>query len=171
MTTITSGIFPNRSQAELAINQLKDHGVSDSDISCVYRDHEGDVKDSQTGEKVGSGAAVGATTGAVIGTIAGLVVANGILPGIGTLFVAGPLAGALGLTGAAATTVAGAATGAAAGGLIGGLSQLGVSNEDARLYESRVRKGGVLVVSRSDHSDSMNVFETNNAEEVRQYVQ
>ncbi|MES3004584.1 MAG: DUF1269 domain-containing protein [Patescibacteria group bacterium] len=169
MTTITSGVFPNKAKAEEVINQLRDINISDKDISCVYKDHEGDVKDSQTGEKVGGGAVAGATTGAVLGTIAGLVVANGILPGLGTLFVAGPLATALGLSGAAATTVAGAATGAAAGGLIGGLSQLGVSDEDAKLYENHVRRGGVLVVSRADDASAMDIFMENGAEEVRQY--
>jgi len=170
MITITSGVFPQKSKAEHVINQLKERGISDHDISCVYMNNEGDIKDGQTGEKVGGGAVAGATAGAVIGTIAGLVVANGVLPGIGTLFVAGPLAAFLGFTGAAATTVAGAATGAAAGGLIGGLSQLGVSDEDAKLYENRVRKGGALVVSRSDHSDTMEIFKNNGAEEIRQYM-
>src|SRR4051812_48074317 len=101
MKTTTIGIFTDRVKAEEAIDELKQNDIKDSDISCVYRDSDGDMKDAQTGEKVGDGAAKGATTGAVIGAIAGLVVANGILPGIGSLFVAGPLATTLGFTGAA----------------------------------------------------------------------
>ena len=169
MTTITTGVFKNRYSAETAINNFKEGGIPDADISCVYTDSEGDVKDSQTGEKVGSGAVSGAATGAVLGTIAGLVVANGILPGIGTLFVAGPIATALGFTGAAATTVAGAATGAAAGGLIGALGQLGVSSDDAALYEKHVRKGEALVITRTDDADVISLFEKEGAAEVRQY--
>lgn len=169
MKTTTIGVFPNKMRAEQAINELKDVGVPDTDISCVYRDKEGEIKDSQTGEKVGGGALKGATTGVVIGTIAGLVVANGILPGIGTLFVAGPLATALGFTGAAATTVAGAATGAAAGGLLGGLGQLGVDKKDARLYEDHVEKGEILVISRSKKYIA-DVFSRNNAMEIREYA-
>ncbi len=167
--TITSGVFTNRSRAEIAINELRSAGVADADISCVYTDKDGDVKDSQTDEKIGSGAVAGATTGAVIGTVAGLVVANGILPGLGTLFVAGPLAAALGFTGAAATTVAGAATGVAAGGLIGGLSQLGVSKEDALLYEKHIGKGEALVICRSNDAEVIEVFKRLGAVEVRQY--
>ncbi len=169
MTTITTGIFKNRSMAEVAINDLKEKGVDTADISCVYSDRDGDVKDSTTGEKIGSGAAMGATTGAVLGTIAGLVVANGILPGIGTLFVAGPLATALGFTGAAATTVAGAATGAAAGGIIGALSNLGVSNEDAALYEKHIKEGGALVITKTHSTEVMSTFREHGAQEVRQY--
>lgn len=169
MTTITSGVFENRYKAETAINELKEHGVVDTEISCVYTDKDGDMRDSQTGDKIGSGAISGATTGAVLGTIAGLVVANGILPGIGTLFVAGPVAAALGFTGAAATTIAGAATGAAAGGLIGALSQLGISKEDATLYEKHIERGEALVVVKSDDADVSGLFEAHGAEEIRQY--
>ncbi len=171
MSTITTGVFRTKQTAESAINKLKENGIATSDISCVYTDQDGDIKDSQTGEKVGAGAAKGAATGAAVGAIAGLVVANGILPGIGTLFVAGPIATALGLTGAAATTVAGAATGAAAGGLIGGLKELGVANEDAEMYENYVKKGNVLVITKTDTTDMnvVNIFEDFDAMEVRQY--
>lgn len=165
----TIGVFPNKLRAEEAIEDLRKSGVSDADISCVYRDMDGDLTDSQTGEKIGTGAAGGATTGAVVGAIAGLIVANGILPGLGTLFVAGPLATALGFTGGAAATVAGAATGAVAGGLIGGLANLGVSDEDATLYERHVLSGEVLVISRSDAESALDAFHRNNAVEVRQY--
>lgn len=168
-TTTTVGIFPNKTKAESVIEELKGEGVMDTEISCVYTNEDGKVKDSQTNEKVGVGAAAGATTGAVIGTIAGLVVANGLLPGLGTFFVAGPLAAALGLTGATATAVAGAATGAAAGGLIGGLSKLGVDEKDAELYEKHVEKGDVLVICRADDEGVLEVFKRNGAEEVRQY--
>lgn len=168
-TTTTTGVVPSIKTAEFVIHDLKEIGVSDSEISCVYTNNDGDVKDSQTGEKIGEGAAAGAATGAVLGTVAGLVVANGILPGLGTLFVAGPLAAALGFTGAAATTVAAAATGAAAGGLIGGLSNLGVAKEDAELYQKHIQKGSVLIICRADDMDVASVFKKHNATEVRQY--
>lgn len=170
MSTII-GVFKNRSEAEAAIKDVKDAGVADTDISCIYKDSDGDAKDSQTGEKVGSGATKGAVTGGVLGTIAGLVVANGILPGLGTLFVAGPLAAALGFTGAAATAVAGAATGAAAGGLIGALSQFGISASDAKLYEEYVRKGEALVIVKTDTEkyDVLDWFKKRGADEVRNY--
>lgn len=170
-TTTTVGVFPNKTKAELVIDDLKRAGVSDKEISCVYTNNDGDVKDAQTGEKVGNGAAIGAGAGAVLGTIAGLVVANGLLPGLGTLFVAGPLATALGLTGATATAVAGAATGAVAGGLIGGLTQLGVSDEDAALYEKHVKSGQVLVICRDASVDTVEIFKNHGATEVRHYTQ
>jgi len=167
--TLTMGIYESHKDAEDAIREIEAFGIKTDDISCIYSDKKGKVKDAQTGEKAGAGAAVGAGTGAVVGAIAGLVVANGVLPGIGTLFVAGPLATALGLTGATATTIAGAATGAAAGGLIGALTNLGVDEADAKLYEDFVRQGDILVITRSETNDVKDIFIRTNALEVREY--
>lgn len=170
MKTTTAGLFSDRSSADAAITDLKENEVPVSDISCVHRDEEGDLKDSETGDKIGAGAAKGATAGAVVGAVAGLVVANGVLPGLGTLFVAGPLATALGLTGAAATTAAGAATGAVAGGLIGALVNLGIKKEDAEMYESHVRGGGALVVVHSEKPGVAPILTAHGASEVREYA-
>ncbi len=110
------------------------------------------------------------TTGTVIGVVAGLAIANGILPGLGSLIVAGPLAAALGFTGAAATAVAGAATGAVAGGLIGALANIGISDADAALYENLVRSGEVLIVARTESLSAKDTFITAGAQEVREYI-
>lgn len=165
------GVFNNRNNAEMAISELRAWGIADTDISYIYSSEKGEmVSEDGGGNMAGEGAASGATTGAVLGALAGLAVANGILPGLGTLFVAGPLAAALGLTGAAATTAAGAMTGAAAGGLVGGLVGLGVKEDEAKVYEERVRLGGILVTARTtDMSAAKGIFDKNGAEEVREY--
>lgn len=166
------GVFGNRDSAEAAITELRSLGVNDADISYLYVSEQGTtVTEDGKGEQVAEGAAAGATTGAVVGALAGLAVANGILPGLGTLFVAGPLAAALGLTGAAATTAAGAMTGAAAGGVVGALGGLGVSGDEARIYEERIRTGGILVTAVTDKVDAAReVFANNGAEEIRDFA-
>ncbi len=170
MHNVTIGVFQNSTDAENAISGLEKVGVDLTNVSYVYADSKGTPVVADTdGNAAAKGAASGIGTGAVIGALAGLVVANGILPGLGTLFVAGPLAAALGFTGAAATTAAGALTGAAAGGLIGALSGLGVSASDAKVYEDRVRKGGILVTAVSSNPVVKNVFDENGAEEIREY--
>lgn len=170
MNNLTIGAFPTRQDAEAAIAGLTEIGVDGDNISYVYIDQvSGKTESTSAGAGAAKGAAEGATAGAVVGALAGLVVANGILPGLGSLFVAGPLAAALGLTGAAATTAAGAMTGAAAGGLIGALSGLGVSSADAKMYEDRVRKGDILVTAISSNPVVKNVFDENHAEEIREY--
>ncbi len=165
----TLGVYTTHTDASEAITELRAFGIPDEDISYIYTNSDGDIKDDQTGEKVGDGAATGATAGVVIGAIAGFVIANGVLPGLGTLIVAGPLATALGIGGVAATTVAGGVTGAVAGGLIGALTGLGVNDEDAALYQSLVQRGDVLVIARSESEDTKTVFVKTNALEVREY--
>jgi hypothetical protein len=168
------GVFATRTDAESAIAALRDAGVGNDDISVVTTNSRGDVttKDGagDAAKDTAGGALSGATTGGILGAIAGLVVANGILPGLGTLFVAGPLAAALGLTGAAATTAAGALTGAAAGGLIGALGGLGVGEDDARKYEERVKSGDYLLTVHSDHEGVAGILESHNAQDVREYM-
>ena len=167
MTTI--GVFTTHASARAAIDDLRTMGVADADISYLYTNIDGDIKDAHTDSKVGEGTAAGATTGAVLGAIAGFAVANAVLPGIGTLLVAGPLAAALGLTGVAATTVAGAMTGLAAGGIVGALANIGVSEEDAKLYEDLVRSGNVLVVARSGAVSAREVFVNHGAKQIGTY--
>ena len=170
MSRTVMGVFNNRADAEMAIEGLREIGVTDTDISYVSMNSEGKVEATDAVGDAAAGATSGAVTGGVIGAIAGLIVANGILPGLGTLIVAGPIATALGFTGAAATTVAGAITGAAAGGLVGALTGLGVSDEDAQMYESRVKSGGILVTATSDNATASDVFKKYNADEVREYT-
>ena len=54
MKTTTIGVFPNKMRAEQAINELRDAGVSDTDISCVYRDKEGEIKEIDLGNSSSS---------------------------------------------------------------------------------------------------------------------
>jgi hypothetical protein len=61
-----------------------------------------------------------------------------IIPGIGPLLAAGPLAGAIG----------GLGVGAAAGGIVGLLRDNGVSDEEAEFYAEGVKRGGALVTVR-----------------------
>ncbi|MES2930211.1 MAG: hypothetical protein V4665_00285 [Patescibacteria group bacterium] len=166
----TIGVFKTHAEAGQAINELHAFGVPESDMSYVYVNADGNIVDAHTDSKIGSGVATGAATGSVIGAIAGLVVANGILPGLGSLIVAGPLAAALGFTGAAATAVAGAATGAAAGGLIGALGNVGVSDADAVIYENFVRAGEILVIVNSSTLVTKDVFLKAGAREIREYM-
>jgi uncharacterized membrane protein len=71
-----------------------------------------------------------------------LLAALGVIaiPGIGPLVAAGVLA----------TTLVGAAGGSVVGGLIGALTDYGVSEEDAHLYSEAVRRGSSLVTVRTD---------------------
>lgn len=170
------GIFKTRESAERAINAFRDVGIADDDISYLALDKNAKVVTTQhtsgTGDTA-SGAAAGAVTGGVVGAIAGLVVANGVLPGLGTLFVAGPIAAALGLTGVAATTAAATITGATAGGVIGALANFGVDEKEARVYEERIKGGDIAVSATIDSVDeaaALAMFSAQGADEVHMYT-
>ena len=139
------GLFDSRTKAENAISTLQDEGYETRDISIIMKDSkEAETIANNTGANVANETMAGATTGAVVGGLAGLV-GSLLIPGLGAFLIGGPIAAALGLTGAAAATVSGAATGAVTGGLIGALTSMGLSQEEAQVYETQVNQGAILV--------------------------
>ncbi len=105
----------------------------------------------------------------ILGGLAGLVAAA-VLPGLGAIFIGGPIAAALGLTGAVATTVSGATTGAVAGGLLGGFANLGLTEDESKLYETRVNEGGIVVavpVKGEEINEVEDVFNNNDASDIK----
>jgi len=107
--------------------------------SPVAGEQEGTVQEPVKNRTPATG---GAATGATIGGLGGLLVGLGVLavPGIGPILAAGPLVGAL----------SGLLAGGAAGGVIGGLSTIGVPEEYARDYASRIEQGHTLISVRTD---------------------
>jgi uncharacterized membrane protein len=70
------------------------------------------------------------------------------IPGIGPVVGAGRLVGLL---------VAGTAVGDVTGGLLGALTSIGVSEEDAAVYAEGVRRGGSMVTAHVAPSDTNRV--------------
>jgi len=168
--TMVFALFENREDADAAVDSLTQEHYNPKDISIVMRSEER-VEAEEEGSPVAKGAASGAATGAVVGGIAGLLIGIGTLaiPGIGALLIGGPIAAALGLTGAAATTISGAITGALAGGLVGGLVGLGVPREQAEMYEERIRQGAILIavpVRNGNERLVREVLENRNASDI-----
>ncbi|MCR4305994.1 MAG: hypothetical protein NUV73_02845, partial [Candidatus Daviesbacteria bacterium] len=174
MASVVLGVFSERDKAEDAIAELEAKDFNPKDMSIMMKDTgEAHSLAEDKGGEVIVATLGGATTGAVIGGIAGLV-ASFAIPGLGVLFIGGPIAAALGLTGAAATTASGAATGALAGGLLGALgSTFGLTNEEARVYEKRINDGGILVAVPTPEGEEekarkiMSAFEADNLKVVK----
>lgn len=155
MTRTVIALFDNFTQANDAVRDLVNGGVTRDDISILASDQKGEYSQyvgsapqSAADTGAASGAGVGAGIGAVIGGLAGILVGLGALtiPGIGPVLAAGPLAAALsGLAGAGAGAVAGGIT----GGLIGALVDLGVPEENAQYFAEGIRRGGTLVTVRT----------------------
>lgn len=97
---------------------------------------------------MGSGVAVGATIGATVGWLA----TNYILPGFGPVVATGGLV----------STLAGAGLGAFLGGLTEYSTSEQQDGDDATMYAGQVRRGGVLLMVRTDREG---------ADEVRQLIE
>ncbi|KKD38155.1 DUF1269 domain-containing protein [Limnoraphis robusta] len=145
------GVFKDRHDIERAIRKFKDANYDMNRVSLIARnidDVEGadEIRDHGEGNEASEGAGIGAVTGTVLGGITGLLVGLGSLaiPGVGPALVAGELS-ALG------TTAAGAGIGALTGGLVGSLTGMGIPEDNAKVYENRVKAGDyLLMVSGTD---------------------
>ena len=140
---IASAVFDNHPDAERAVTDLRSAGIPDRHISMLRRDED----HPEHADTKASGAAKGAGVGAGVGAVAGLAALA--IPGVGPFLAMGAVAEAIGVIGSAAATSA--VVGAAAGGIAGALMHYGVSEEEARYYDERLREGGTWVgVDTSD---------------------
>lgn len=142
--TAVFGIFATRMQGEKAIQDLKDAGFRNTDISYLVPENIGS-KDLATDKetKASEGTAVGGVSGATIGGILGWLVGAGsiAIPGLGLFVAAGPIMAAL----------AGAGAGGAIGGASGSLIGAGIPEYVVKRYTGLVKEGKVLI---SVHCDS-----------------
>jgi uncharacterized membrane protein len=140
---VVSAVFDSQNEAERALTELRALGVPDRAVSVVaqhdgkthtthgttdHHDHDGDK--TRTG--IGTGLGLGALLG--FGSL--------LIPGVGPFIAGGALAETLGVAGAIGT---GALAGGAIGGLAGALKEHGVSDDDSRYYEERIRGGGYFL--------------------------
>ena len=141
--TSTVGVFYNASNAQDAVRALRQARFTDAHIGVVSR-HETAEDAANKGSKVATGAAVGAGTVGGVAALWSLGISFSVLPVIGPILAAGPLAAAL----------ISAAGGAAAGGMAGALTGLGLAETDAKYYEDELKAGRTIVtVHADDRSD------------------
>jgi hypothetical protein len=152
--TFVTGLFKTRAAAEAAVDAVIKRGYTRDDISVLMsdatRNKEFAVQTrSHAADGLGVGGAIGGTVGAVLAAIAA-VGASIAIPGLGGLVVAGPIAAAL----------AGAGAGGATGGLIGLLIGTGIPEHRARVYDTGVRGGGILLGIEAKTSEEVDKLET-----------
>jgi hypothetical protein len=144
--TAVFGLYPSYESVERAVDALRADGFRSTDISVLFPENVG-TKDfaHEKGTKAPEGATTGAGTGAVIGGTLGWLTGIGALaiPGLGPFIAAGPIMAAL----------AGAGVGGAVGGVTGALIGMGIPEYEAKRYEGRVKKGGILLSVHSDNSE------------------
>lgn len=173
--TAVFGIYSTREGAEDAMDALLHGGFAPGDISVllpenlgkptlvetatassIYEQSDADAYENPAelrsarvtemgtvkNSKAPEGATAGASTGAVIGGALGALAGIGALaiPGIGPLLAAGPLVAAL----------AGIGAGGVVGGFTGALIGMGIPEFEAKKYEGRIQRGGILLAVHCD---------------------
>jgi len=143
-------IAKSEEQATHIVNQLKEAGFSNDDVSVLLPDRAGSrdfAHEHHT--KAPEGAATGAVAGGVMAGVFGWLVGIGTfaIPGVGPLIAAGPILAAL----------SSAAAGGAVGGLAGGLIGLGIPEYEAKQYEGKVKNGNILISVHTEDSKERSV--------------
>ena len=193
------GVFRSRPSAEACFNALVDRGHSTNDINLMMseqtraRDYawtelergaagamvsEGSparaarpdiAAKAREGTKAGNAAAEGMGLGGAMGTVVGASIAaiaaigtSLVIPGL-NLIVAGPIVAAL----------AGGGAGAITGGIIGALVGMGITEQDAKVYNRALAEGGVVmsvIVPSSEQAEQVvNLMKANSGQQVASY--
>jgi hypothetical protein len=154
-----TGMFSDRVSSENAYNTLKERGYGQDDINLVMSDdtrqkHFSDEHEpSELGTKAADGAGKGSAIGGTVGAVAGVIAAIGtslVIPGLG-IVIAGPIAAGL----------AGAGAGGITGGIIGALVGSGIPEDRAKLYESGIKDGNIVMGVKPRNDEDAKYFEEN----------
>jgi len=161
--TAVFGIYSTRLGVETAADLLSRSGFPVTDISVLLPETLGSKElGTEKATKAPEGAAAGAGSGAVLGGTLGLLAGIGALaiPGVGPLIAAGPIMAAL----------AGIGVGGAVGGFTGALIGAGIPEYEAKRYEGRLQKGGILLSVHCDTSEEIkrakDILERTGAEDI-----
>jgi len=156
---LLTGMFRDRESTKRAYTTLQERGYAKDDINLVMSDEtrkkhfSGEVKETEIGTKAAESAGKGSAIGGTIGAIAGVIAAIGtslVIPGLG-IVIAGPIAAGL----------AGAGAGGVAGGVIGALVGSGIPEARAKLYDSGIKAGQIVIGVKPRNDEDARYFEEN----------
>lgn len=150
--TITA-VFKEESQVNDVVKRLIDRGVSRDHISVMGRNFQSQTRIAGFISKkdvILGGLRTGAIFGSLFGSLLSLLTGVGVLfiPFIGSVVAAGPISAVL--LGAAS----GAIAGSAGVGLVSVLTTLGMPEEKATVYQTRLQAGEFLVMAEVPASKS-----------------
>jgi cation transport regulator ChaB len=163
-----SAVFKTEDQIDRTVRDLLDQDIPQDHISVMGRNFQSQTRISGflTKKDVILG---GLRTGAVFGSLFGSFLS--LLTGVGVLFI--PFVGSVVAAGPISSLLLGAATGAIAGGAGAGLASalvsIGMPEEKATIYETRLQAGEFLLMVEvpSDRiSDITALLEQSNGEEL-----
>jgi cation transport regulator ChaB len=140
-----SAIFQEQSQIDSVVRRLIDRGISKEHISVLGRNFQSETRITGFITKrdiILGGLRSGAIFGSLFGSFLSLLTGVGVLliPFVGPVVAAGPI-GAI-LLGAAS----GAIAGSAGAGLVSVLTAMGMPEEQAALYQTRLEAGEFMMM-------------------------
>lgn len=149
MVNATVGVYNTHEKAVEAVKTLKDSEFDVSKVSIIghvefVEDHLRVLSGEHTAE---TGAAVGSVVGTVLGALSGLSLIT--IPGLGILYAAGALVGAVG----------GFSLGTAGGGLVGALLSIGIHKDGIIRYQKHLKDGKFLVVVHGTKAEADNAHQ------------
>jgi len=131
------GVFESRDEAALVLDELRQAGFDQNEIGFAIRGDDavagGAITDASP-TKDGQGAVKGMVAGGLAGGLLGAAAVL-LIPGVGPVLAMDVLASALGF----------GAAGVATGGILGAMVGLGISEEEARVYEEEFHAGRAIV--------------------------
>jgi len=146
--TSVFGIYTTRESVERAVDTFLKSGFTTADVSVLLPENLGGKplathKDTKAPEGATAGGGAGAVVGGTLGLLAGIGALA--IPGLGPFIAAGPIMAAL----------AGIGVGGAVGGFAGALIGMGIPEYEAKRYEGRIQRGGILLSVHCDTSDQV----------------
>jgi len=139
------GIYENHELAMDAVREMKEEGYPVEKLSIIGRSETEEIdeklntvpKDPIKPASLGAGAAIGATVGVLTG------IGVFAIPGLGFLFGAGALVGA----------IAGLDFGIIGGGIATVLTTIGVKDDPGKEYEKYLNEGKFLVIAQGTEEE------------------
>lgn len=140
-----SAVYQEEEQIDQVIRRLLDRGVPENHISVMGRNFQSNTRIAGFITKkdvILGGLRSGAIFGSLFGSILSLLTGVGVLfiPFVGSVVAAGPLTAVL------LGATSGALAGSAGAGLVSALVALGMPEEKATLYQTRLQAGEFLVM-------------------------
>jgi cation transport regulator ChaB len=141
-----SAVYKDEEQIDRVIRRLIDRGVPESHISVMGRNFQSNTRIAGFITKkdvILGGLRTGAIFGSLFGSILSLLTGVGVLfiPFVGSVVAAGPLTAVL------LGATSGALAGSAGAGLVSALAALGMPEEKATIYQTRLQAGEFLVMA------------------------
>ncbi|HXS37290.1 MAG TPA: general stress protein [Flavipsychrobacter sp.] len=151
----TIGVYDTHEKALEAIKKLKDNGFPVKQLSLIGKTETEAVDEQMNVMPKEEINITGVTAGTAIGATLGILTGVGLfaIPGLGFLFGAGALVGA----------IAGFDFGLIGGGIASVLTTVGVKNEAVKKYQKEIEEGKFLVVAQGSDEEVKHANEVLNA--------